>query len=357
LEQSGYEAIAVGGYGAARPMLERALALREAVGETDSLAVSQAAIALGWALRYIGDFEAALAALARGLAGARRGGDRAAEAEALAKQSRVLDDLGRYDEADALIETALQLGRANSEAPIGFILAARAVHATRTGDLDRATSLAAESLERARAGGDPTGETDALNMLGFSAGLRHDLKQAAQYYEAALSVARDSGNLSQEALMLGNLGYLTYKRGDYAAARAYALAALEGRRDLGEKAMMVYDLGNLAQANLRLGDVAAARLGTRETLSLARSLGMTPGILWGLSLVGQVLAAEGQAERALALFGLTHAHPALDHQDKLELDEAIAGLELPEAKVDAELAAGAVLDLETVVREILDGEW
>ena len=295
--------------------------------------------------------------LDRGLAGAQRGGDRAAEAEALARQVWVLDELGRYDEARVLVETALALGRTEAAAPMVFILYTGAVHSWRAGDLEQAGSLAAEALARARAAGDVQGETYALNTLGMIAATRHDLERSRQYLEAALELARRGGNLSREAVVLGNLGATAYQHGDYAAARAYALAALERRRDLGEKWGMVTDLGNLAQADLRLGDVTAARQGAREALALARSLGTTPNILWGLSLAGQVLAAEGQPERSLVLLGLVHAHPALEHQDEIELDEAIAGLGLPAAQVEAGLAAGAALDFETVIEEILAGKW
>jgi predicted ATPase/class 3 adenylate cyclase len=357
LEKSGYEAIAVGASSAARAALERALSLREAAGETEGPAATRATIALGWVLRFVGDFEAALEALTRGLAGARRDGDRGAEAEALARLARVLDDLGRYDEAGALVEAALEVGRVDAAAPMILILNAGAVHAQNTGDLNQADSLAAESLEQARAVEDATGETIALNTLGANAALRGDLPGAALYFEAALAVARRSGNLSQEAMLLGNLGYTAYRRGDYAAARAYALEALARHKDLGEKWGMVVDLANLAQADFGLGDLPAARRGMREMLSLARSLGMTPSTLWGLSLAGQILAAESHPDRALTLFGLARAHPALNHESKLELEEEIARMGLPEAEVEAGLAAGATLDFDTVVQEILDGRW
>jgi class 3 adenylate cyclase/tetratricopeptide (TPR) repeat protein len=357
LELSGYEAIAVGAYAAARQALERALALREAAGETDGPAVTQAAIALGRVLRQTGDLEAALAMLAKGLAGARRRGDRAAEAEALARQGFVLHDLGRFDELGTRVETALALGRTAAAAPLIFILRAAAGYAWSTGDLKQADSLAAESLALARTAGDVDGETNALNMLGIIAAGHRDLDRSRQYYEAALELARRGGNLSLEGMMMGNLGHNAYRRGDYVAARAYALAALDRDKDLGEKLGMVYNLTVLAQADLGLGDISAARQEVREALALARSLGMTPMVVWGLLLAGQVLAAAGQPDRGLALFGLARAHPALEHQAKLELDEAIAGLGLPEAQIEAGLAAGAALDLETVVGEILDGEW
>ena len=48
---------------------------------------------------------------------------------------------------------------------------------------------------------------------------------------------------------------------------------------------------------------------------------------------------------------------ALDNQLRVEIDEELAGLGLPPDEVAAGLAAGARLDLATVIAEILAGDW
>ena len=82
-----------------------------------------------------------------------------------------------------------------------------------------------------------------------------------------------------------------------------------------------------------------------------------PSVLWAICLFGQLLAETGDTTPALALYGLVRAQPALDNQLRVEIDEEIARMGLPAAAVAAGLAAGAELDLGTVVGEILNGQW
>jgi tetratricopeptide (TPR) repeat protein len=163
--------------------------------------------------------------------------------------------------------------------------------------------------------------------------------------------------LSGEANALLNLGNIVYQLGDYAAALVYGRAAGERLRELGQVPTEMIALGNVAQAELKLGDAAAARRGAREALLLARSLGALPDLLWTVYLFGLILAETGQTARALAIYGLARAHSALEYQVLVEIDEEIARLGLPVAEVEAGLAAGARLDLETVIEEILEGKW
>ena len=120
---------------------------------------------------------------------------------------------------------------------------------------------------------------------------------------------------------------------------------------------MVTPLCNVAQAELRLGNVAAARRGTLEALSVARSLGRARTILVSTVVFAQILAEEGQRAQALARFGLSRNHKALSYELQVEIDNEVARLGLPAAEVEAGLSAGAGLDLETVVEEILEGKW
>ena len=357
LQQSGLEAIQVGAWPVARAALERALALREAAGETDSPAVTAALVGLGRACTNLGDSAAAGAALERGLAGARAAGDRAAEAEALAGLAFNALQRGDYDRAWALAEAALPLGRALGGRLLAMTQSRAANVLWITGDLDAAERHAAAALAAGRATGDLGLEAGALNALGGIASDRRELERAREFHTLSLEFARRANRLSSEAIVLGNLGDIAYQLGDYAAARAYGQSARERFQELGQLPGMVIALGNVAQADLKLGDAGAARRSAREALLLARSLGSLPDILWAVYLFGQILAETGQEARALALYGLARAHPALENQTRLEIDEEIVRLKLPDDEVAAGLAAGAGLELEAVVEEILAGKW
>lgn len=356
LEQSGFEAVSVGAWAAARRSLERALALRKSEPESGQ-ATYRADIALGQACMRLGDYAAAEAALERGLVEAHDAGDSVAEAEGLAHLAFLLDDRGQFERARALGEAALRLARESGCPSLPYTLYVAAGTASSAGDLTAGERLASEALHQARAAGNQEIETRALNMLGSFAFLRREQDEARAYFESALAQARANGNLSLEATLLLNLGNNAYFRGDYDAAQAYAQAALARAGDLGERVVMSFCLLNLAQANLKLGDIAAAKQGAREALALAREVGMPPVIVNGISLSGQILAAEGRLDRALAYFGLARAHPAADHQLRVEIDEDLAGLGLRGPQVAAALANGAALDFDAVVGELLAGKW
>ena len=357
LEQSAREALELGAYAVARPALERALALREAAGERDGPAVTAALVGLGQACLLLGDFAPAEMALERGLAGARAAGDQAAEAEALAWLARIATGRGDYDRAWVLAGAALPMGQAIGGRLLALTQQRMAQVLWAMGDLAAAETYAAEALTASRAAGDMPGETGALNALGIIASDRRQLPRAMAMYEQSLALARRTNHLSAQALALLNLGNTAYLRGDYAAAADYAQSALERFQELGQQHNVSMALANRAQADIKLGHAAAARRGAREALALVHSLGAQPSVLWTICLFGQLLAQTGDTTQALALYGLARAQPALDNQLRVEIDEELAGLGLPPDEVAAGLAAGARLDLATVIDEILAGHW
>jgi tetratricopeptide (TPR) repeat protein len=357
LQRIGDEAVAIGAFKAARPVLERALTLRAAAGETSGPAVTRASIGLGIACRSLGDFPAAEAALERGLAGARETGDVAIEAEALAMLAEVTRANGEYDRARAYADAALPLGRAAGGRTLTLTqLRAAAVYWS-TGDLAAAEARAAEALAAARALGDFAGESSALNLTGLVALSSRDSARAAEFFNESLALARRANHLSFEARALVNLCAAAEIGGDHPAAREYGKVAVERYRELGMQHSLTIALANLAETDLKMGDVAAARRGARETLSLTLELGHMSRILMAIQIFALILTEEGRPDRALSLFGLALAHPALEYQSKTVSQEAIARLGLSEDEIEAGLAAGAALDLETVVQEILEGKW
>lgn len=358
LERAGDEAMQVGANLVARATLERALALREAAGERDGPAVDAALISIGRATRTLGDYAAAKAALERGLVGARSSGNRAREAEALGGLASNAMVQGDYSHALALAEEALRLGRPLGDRRLLVDLLSKAAWVlSAMGDLDGAESRAMEALTASRTDGDPAGERIILITLGGVAGDRHELERSKEYFLLSLEAARRTNHLYGEGLALLNLGDLAYRLGDYATARTYGRQVEERMREMGMPVVGMMALGNVAQAELKLGDVTAARRGASEALQLARSLGVLPNVLWAVFLHGQIMAEAGEKARGLLLFGLARAHPALEYQVMQEIDEEIARQGLPPEEVEAGLAAGAALDLETVVGEILEGKW
>ena len=226
-----------------------------------------------------------------------------------------------------------------------------------TGDLAEAEPYFQALLQHSRTSGDVGRETAALSDLGNVAAARRDLPLADRYMQESLALARRTNNLQWECNALGNLGSIAYERGDYRAAYDYAREAQAMARQLGFRFLVHTSLINLTQAEIKLGDLIAARATANEALFLGQMSGSELEITWDVYLFGQLLQALGDSDRGLALFGLARAQPALEDQLRVEMDEELARLDLPAGQIEAGLAAGAALDLATVVGEILDGKW
>jgi tetratricopeptide (TPR) repeat protein len=305
----------------------------------------------------VGQIPEAEVLLERALAQARAASDRAAEAEVLVRLPGFALNRGDRSGAWARAQTALSISRTLDGRFQALAHLSAATVLFSMGDLDAAEMHTTESLAASRVAGYVLGEMNALAGLGDIARVRRDLDRAQEFLALTLEKARLANHLSKEASVLTLLGDVAYRLHDYTAARTYGLAAGKLNEELGRPRFRIASVGNVAQADLKLGDNAAARRGAGEALRLARSAGNLPYVLWAIFLFGQILAETGQSDRGLLLYGLARAHPTLDHEIRVEIDEEIARLGLPAAEVEAGLAAGAALDLETVVGEILDGKW
>lgn len=120
---------------------------------------------------------------------------------------------------------------------------------------------------------------------------------------------------------------------------------------------MAFTAHNLADVYNALGQLDESRRFAVECIRLARPVGATPLQLAALVPLAEVLLKEGQTGRALALLGLARSHPSTPNQKQIGIREALATVTLDPAEVETALAAGAALDFDTVVGEILAGKW
>jgi tetratricopeptide (TPR) repeat protein len=357
LERSGSEALAVGAIAPARSTLEQALALRAAGSLTPEPDLIQPSINLGHACLSQGDYEAAESSLLRGLALARVTKNEDSQAEALVWLSAIASNHGEWQLAQERAGEAISIARRAGKPALALALWKSAGLAWKIGDLDASETYAVESLAVARAIGDIVRETAALIMLGIISGERGDLDQSKTWTKSALDMARRAGHLNWEATCLVNLGSVARDRGDFRKAETYAQAALDLSRELGIQSLVITALNNLSEARIGLGETGAAAENAREVVVLARSMGATPFVLSGLLVFSEIAAAESDMSRALMLIGMARAHPALEYQTRAVIDGMIVRLDLPAAEIEAGLAAGDALDFNTVVQEILDGNW
>ena len=245
-----------------------------------------------------------------------------------------------------------------------------------------------DSLALFRQVGDPEGMTRCMHGLGHTCWILGEYGQGEQIHTEMLRLCQDTGNRGGTARALGDLGIDVYGLRQYAKAYELLAQSLALYRDMGDMAGVTDELGDLAEAANLLGDYAAAERYAREVVAfveswfayrvlgnaarglgnyvdarayLCRSLQVTgrPGrYLWPLLGVAQLLACQGEKERALELLSLIMNHRMSWQVVK---DQArLLAVEL-EAELSPDVAAaaqerGRARDLKATVAELL-AEW
>ncbi|MCP4934223.1 MAG: tetratricopeptide repeat protein, partial [bacterium] len=303
---------------------------------------------------------------------------------------------GQYDQAQTQAQAAHQLatqftdrfGLATSLHNLGNI-------ALRQGDYPQAQDYYQQSLSIKRAIGDQYGIANSLNNLGNVMYYQGNYSQAQDYYQQSLSIGRDSGEWGI-ASSLNNLGNIAYNQGDYGQAQDYYQQSLSIYRDIGNQAGIAVSLNNLGRIAYHQGDYGQAWDYYQQSLSIKRDIGNQQGIAVSLNNLGFVylriqsdltratfhealtiahsiqtiplllmsllgfawLYLQGtQPARAGELCGLAQHHPAFNSEVQHWLDDLVPQLEeaLSPAELKVALERGKVLDLDTVVAELLEG--
>jgi tetratricopeptide (TPR) repeat protein len=298
----------------------------------------------------LGDFPAARAAIAQAQAAATTDAERAS---ALAVLGSLTSNMGDYAEAQTILAQAVPLARASGDS----LTLCRTLNALgfvnwRQGKLGDAKAAHEESLTLARALGDLTRELSALTGLAMVVG---NLDEEERLYHEVHTRAMAAGNRATASVALNNLGAVVIDRKEYAAAREYMQQALALAREIGAQNSVALYLLNLAEIDIKLGQLAAARAGLHEGLALALRLGSLPWVVMGMKDFALLAYAEGQTERALALFGLARKQPAWSSDNQRELDAWFAERALDPSVVEAGMKAGEALDWDETVRELLKG--
>jgi predicted ATPase/transcriptional regulator with XRE-family HTH domain len=215
---------------AARPPLQAALAIYEALG--DRLGCAFPLVLLGWL---------------SGLDG-----------HAAAGQAQIADGLARFRDEPA--RGRWDFGRAL------FIAALFAMH---QGDYLGARGLCEESLGVFRSLGQPYGISQALNYLGDLARLQGDYAAAAAYYTESLPLVRQAGVKGDLASLLHNLGYVALSQGDSGRAAALFGEGLALQHEIGHQQGIAECLAGCAAvaAIQGQGQLAARLFGAADALS------------------------------------------------------------------------------------------
>jgi tetratricopeptide (TPR) repeat protein len=247
-------------------------------------------------------------------------GDRRTSAQAGNALGIALMAGGRHAEARAVFADCLATWQRLDD-PLGTAMAHGnlTMVALRLGDVDTASSHAAECLRLERAQGNTRGIMLALLCLGEISISRGD-GTASRHLTEALAASRDIGDVFGEAMALHQLGLAALAAGDLPGAARQVAAALTLRRDLGDREDLCTSLETLAELIADDEPELAARMvGAAEGVRLRHRLPLAP---------------EASAQRDSIVAALWQAIGA----DSLEADRV----------------TGLHADLDTVVDEVVD---
>ena len=238
-------------------------------------------------------------------------------------------------------------------------LTSSGILAFRQGEDDSSERLQLESLDEARAAGDPLAEAEALLGLARVSFRRGDHDAVRTQCEASLRIAEEIGDLGARAHPLHLLAESARVQGEFGRARELYEASLEVHRAIDDERTVGLELHNLAYVDIHDGapDVALQRL--RESLRIARRRGDLGQVAYCVLGVGVVAAARGAWTRAAELIGKTQnllerAGEALDPAEAQEWErvEAAARAELGGEAFEAARRAGEEARLVDVMDRV-----
>ena len=343
----------LGLYDRARPLLEEALAVREARLGSRHLEVARSAAALASVLYEQGEYPQAEGLTRRGLALRREllDAEDTLVAASMTDLAAIMDAQGQYEDAESLFRAGLEIDRKGAAwQRVATDLHNLSVTLWRRGEYGKALPLAEEALAlRRRLLGEEhtdvastllvlasilsaSGEYDraeqiyreclamrrkllgdghphvaiTLNNLGLLLQARGRLEEAEQSLREALAIRRAAfGDQHLEvASSLNNLGILLYLMGNFPGAADHFERALAiWRPALGETHPHVLTaLNNLGATWRDQGDLAKAEPVLREALALRRkALGEEhPDVAASHNNLGQLLAKKGEFAEAEA---------------------------------------------------------
>jgi DNA-binding SARP family transcriptional activator/tetratricopeptide (TPR) repeat protein/DNA-binding XRE family transcriptional regulator len=233
---------------------------------------------LSWAmatfLTWQGHWQELVRSQQTALAGARRLGDRSAQATALHYLGQTQFRLGLAEAADVHQHEALELGRQLDNGIIqGRALLELARIADRQDRRRDAVTYAERSLPHFQAADSPSWTADALNTAAWYRSQLGDHLEALAYCEKALAAQRELGNHIGEAATLDSLGYIHHQLGRYAHAIACYQEAVQVQGDTliaEERATVLAHLGDAYQA---AGETVQAASAWHQALSILQDMG------------------------------------------------------------------------------------
>lgn len=272
--------------------------------------------------------------------------------------SQALIDLGRFEEARTIIDSALDyLGEQAPPQLLGSLHSNRGLSFHYQGQLDDALKWYLSAEEKFRLANDQSGLAQITNNMGGIYFDRNDADRALSYFEQAYEAHRQTGNRKEVATALGNKGLIQIRMGNFGGAlQSYLRAkrrtdALGNTREMGRinhrLGFMYLRLGNYERAQTYFSQALDQRTESQDLIGQADTLSAL-GRMYLLQ--SQPVMAASAATMSLSLFEDAEESDRVPTQ-KTQLATSL--LELPDlpfrlttAKVLLEEARNTAQELE-----------
>lgn len=331
----------------------RAAELMEASGHAVAFSESLAlGIARGETLLALGRLKEAEDVIASALRIADSSANMAAMASLLLLRGRTLAALSRYREASESFEQAsvtfATLGDAGGELRARIELGGAQAA---MGRYDDAGAILERALQQVTADDDL--ESLACGTLGWATALQGDYQSGAELLERAIVSSERSTNLRRTALLLRRLHWIELTRGHHERATTLALQAREQFHRIGDVAGEAKSIMGLGQARIAQARYPEAIECLHETLERLQDIGDTHCHAETLWLLGKAHLESGDPEAAAPLLeqSLELVQEIGDRDDEFRVMTDIARLLLlrgsvAEAKRYASDASGIARELD-----------
>jgi predicted ATPase/transcriptional regulator with XRE-family HTH domain len=172
----------------------------------------------------------------------------------------------------------------------------------RTGNIEQAAYLFAESLELARDLDDPELLYHIYGNWGYMELLRGDIPEAKRLTLECLAWARALESQWHIAIPANVLGIVELQQGNLAQAYQDLTTILDVWRAVGDPRGLIFCMLYLSSAALALGNYATAESVLGESNAIAQEKRDRWALAFGLDLLGQTAMAQGQPEKSSDLF-------------------------------------------------------
>ncbi len=177
-----------------------------------------------------------------------------------------------------------------------------------TGDYDAAIEHIEQAVATVRQLNHQTQLAKFLNSLGSIRTKQYNLDEAERAYQEALSLTQSLGHKQGVTICTGNLGSIAKMRRDYPVALRYYDRALQMATETGDNASIAVFLGNRGNALMDMGRYDEALVSLERAAETDRAAGALKGVGRNLGNAGDTLRFQQRFAEAVPYYdeALTH---------------------------------------------------